>query len=322
MITELEADLFSNPDNFTKLNHLFVFFEKGKHEMFLSVDVSESDWIDNKSKKDFCETVFKNSAYINPKNIDLKIKSEEDVENRVYSLKDGYIYLENNLIIFVENGTSDRYFLHSLFLNFKPESEKIIEAIKNRWLEYDSAGGKNEIIKRLESELRKFRTETLKNEKYLRAVVIIDSDKKFKGEKLGGPQQKILDYCAEKNIKCHILEKREIENYLPLEALEDLPNNPNIIEAYSQLNSEQQSYYDLEKGFNGPLKNTAQEVQDLFDDIPVANMTALRNGFRSIIDKNDIPPLFRHKNVTRDTLISKCNSNELLDIIEAINNLL
>ncbi len=326
MIVELDLNLFNDDLKFQKLNHLFVFFETGKHIIYLKDDISQTQWVlSNNHHKSLCEMSYKDSAYIQKKDVQLKIKHENDISSKIYSLEDGYIYLQNELIIFVENATSDRLFLNSIFKKFVPECENINFALRNRWIKLIGPGGKNEIKKAINNELRIFRSEKSCNDIYLRAIVIIDSDKKFPHDNIGFSQKEIKDYCLEKNIICHILNKREIENYIPIEAFQDISNYP-IVEEYKRLTNDQSSFYDLEEGFKNKNLNTLDEhIQGLFNNIGTKEEGILRRGFNSIEGYNPkqlLPLLFNHKNTNRETLTAKCGNNELLDIIAIINKLL
>lgn len=332
MIVHLNSTVFKEDSNFQKLNHMFAFFEDGKHVLFLNEDISETNWVNSTSKitKAFCEVQFKNSAYSSETEVNLRIDNENDLEHDIYSVLDGYILLQNNPIIFVENGTSDRLFLLSIFNNFT-ECDKINKNIKNRWIELRGVGGKNEFIKEINKELRRFRKENLPNEKYLRAIVIIDSDKKYPIENLSETHNSIIDFCNEKKIKYHVLEKREIENYLPVQVFSDFPHTHPIISSYLNLNNAQQSYYDFQDGFKGKAINTLNiNIQDLFAGISANDEKYLRVGFdRSIKDfysKKVFPLLFKHATVSRKTLLENCSMQndpeELIKIIKKLEHLL
>ncbi|MDQ6531063.1 hypothetical protein [Flavobacterium sp. LHD-85] len=332
MIVHINSAAFNVESNFQKLNHMFAFFEDEKHTLFLNEDISESEWVNNASKitKKFCEIEFKNGAYSIEAEVDLRIGNENDLENNIYSVFDGYILLQNNPIIFVENATSDGLFLYSIFNNFT-ECDKINKNFKNRWIEVRGVGGKNEFKKGINNELRKFRKENLPNEKYLRAIVIVDSDKKYPHESLSNTHNDIINYCNEKKIKYHVLEKREIENYLPIEVFNDFPHNHPIVKSYLNLNSKQQSYYDFQDGFKGrAIKTFDINIQDLFAGISTDDEKYLRVGFdRSIKDffsKKAFPLLFKHARISRETLLKNCNMQndpeELIQIIKKLEHLL
>jgi hypothetical protein len=333
MTVHLNAEIFELEDNFQILNHLFVLFENAKHRIYLNEDISDSKWFKdaNKITKVFCEIEFKNSAWIPIENVKIKLENENDLVKDIYSVKDGNILLQNNVMVFIENGTSDRLFLKSIFDNFV-ECSEIQKAFQNRWIEYVGTGGKNEIIKELNNEFRKFRKENLFNEKYIRAVVILDSDRRFPNDKLSDSHQKLLEYCSEKGIECHVLEKREMENYIPNEAFEDFKHkDDNIVTSYFQLNDLQQYYYDFQDGFKGKnLNKLDYGIQDLYNNLTPANEGILRTGFDGSLpdfsSKKELPKLFNHKNVNRETLMNRCSSqqdkNELFSIIDKINNLL
>jgi hypothetical protein len=332
MIVHINSAVFDEDSNFKKLNHMFAFFEDEKHDLFLNEDISQTKWVDSTSKitKAFCEVQFKNSVYSSETEVNLKIENENDLENDIYSVLDGYILLNNNPIIFVENATSDGLFLSSIFNNFT-ECKEVSRNVKNRWIEVRGVGGKNEFIKGINNELRRFRKENLPNEKYLRAIVIVDSDKKYPIENLSATHNAIIDYCDEKKIKYHVLEKREIENYLPVQVFSDFPHNHPIVSSYLNLNSAQQSYYDFQDGFKGKGINTLNiNIQNLFVGISTNDEKHLRVGFdRSIKDfysKKAFPLLFKHASISRKTLLENCimqkDPEELIKIVKKLEHLL
>lgn len=333
MTVQLNSTVFQEDSNFQKLNHMFAFFENGKHDLFLNEDISETNWVSITSKitKEFCEIQFKNSAYSFGTEVNLRINNENDLDNDIYSVSDGYILLQNNPIIFVENETSDGFFLSSIFNNFR-ECEKIKSLIKNRWVEIRGVGGKNEFIKGINNELRKFRKENLPNEKYLRAVLIIDSDRKYPKENLSERHNKIEEYCNEKKIRFHVLEKREIENYLPVEVFTDFPYKHEIVNSFLNLDNIQQSYYDFENGFDGKNISTLDiNIQNLYKGISTKDEKHLRVGFNKSIknkfsSKKALPQLFRHTNISRTNLLEKCEKQEdpqeIIKIIKKLEHLL
>lgn len=333
MTVSIDTGVFENADNFQSLNHLFVLFEKGKHTLYLNNDISHSAWVNdtNNITRTFCEVEFKNSAYLSQNDVKLKICNSNEIENNIYSVEDAYILLDNDSIVWIENGTSDKLFLLSIIDNFR-ECDEIKKNIKNRWIDFRGVGGKNEFIKEINNELKKFRRETLPNEKYIRALIILDSDRKYPKETLSDYHLKLQEYCIEKNINCHILEKREMENYLPNDAFIGFSHTHPIVNSYLSLNNLQQSYYDFEDGFKGKNINSFDEnTQNLFDGMPPADEAHLRVGFdRAIKDgfysKKEIPKLFKSKNISRENLLIKCedqeNPEEIMEIIKKLQHLL
>lgn len=332
MIVHINSAVFDEDSNFQKLNHMFAFFEDEKHTLFLNEDISETKWVNSTSKitREFCEVEFKNSIYSSEKKVNLRIDNENDVENDIYSVLDAYILLQNNPIIFVENASSDGLFLSSIFNNFT-ECDRVKKNIKKRWIELKGVGGKNEFIKEINNELKKYSYEKLPSERYLRAIVIIDSDKKYPSESLSETHNLIKNYCDAKRIKYHVLEKREIENYLPVEVFTNFPHDHAIVSSYINLTSVQQSYYDLQNGFKRKsISSLDKNVQDLFKGISTTDEKHLRIGFDGSIkgfsSKKEFPPLFKHPNISRKTLLKNCelqeNPEEIIEIIKKLEHLL
>ncbi len=169
----------------------------------------------------------------------------------------------------------------------------------------------------------------------MRVIVIIDSDRQFPKMQFKPDKQKIIDFCVQNEIKYHILEKREMENYIPDKVIDYIAfeTNNEYLKAYLNLLPIAKDFFDIEKGFyNKNYNKLPEEVKALFkndDNFKLfrkkwENKKFYRNGKMSF--KSEFPKLFEHKNVTQQSLLDRVkhqkNKNELQEILSKINELL
>ncbi len=130
---------------------------------------------------------------------------------------------------------------------------------------------------------------------------------------------KLEAFCAENGISCHILSKREIENYLPFDALETLNLN-NMLDIFKKLKPEQQDFYDMEKGFYGK-NEIPTDCEGLWGDIDKKTDTfqQLRKGFAGNKGKSVFESLYQNTGIITPTgLLHRCKSTgegELKDLL-------
>ncbi len=119
------------------------------------------------------------------------------------------------------------------------------------------------------------------------------------------------------------MQKREIENYLPLSVLATLTDKKEVFEAYKQLNPAQQDFYDMEKGFDGK-NEIPNDCDGLWDNIDKKkpNFQHLRYGFCGKNGKSLLETLFENQVlITKEGLLERCKStgqNELKELLAKI----
>jgi hypothetical protein len=326
MIIKIASSLFLEPSYFDELDDILKLFIKNRYDLYIdNPDITETGWIEGvrptSTKREFIKEALVSSVQLNKFNITLD--EQNDVERNIYSLKDGIIFLSGSALVFMENANSDQKFIRGILPKFK-NGIKAFTYYKNRWLEFRHCGGKNDIINQINQELRKYRNEELNNINYLKAIVISDSDRKYPNEPID--LDNLVNYCSENKIKLHILEKKEIENYLPIDLLEKsefIDNNK--LNAFKSLTPEQQDFFDMEKGFN---IDSPKKLHPFFKGIEPENYKLLIKGFnsREFKTKTELPKMFLSDGLTKKMLLDKCihqtDPKELENIIDKINSLL
>jgi hypothetical protein len=139
-------------------------------------------------------------------------------------------------------------------------------------------------------------------------------------------------YLESLGVPFHILTKREMENYLPDEAIQTVEGNRDFIKAYVRLKPEQKDYFDLEKGFPGQNRRQVEQAkgaafQMLYQSVSDADWQVFRKQYFGLSDfKNEFPRLFEAEQVTQETLQARVahqdNPDELKDILDAITRCL
>lgn len=137
--------------------------------------------------------------------------------------------------VILENGTNDWHFINGLIIKYSKYKKRksiykyLLKAVENKWIISENAGGKGQIIPRIR-DLRLNRYEFIFGYKLM---VLMDSDRN-KPDDLHADSKKIIEYLKNSLIPpalaqwentdlvvWHILYKREIENYVPLEVLQE-----------------------------------------------------------------------------------------------------
>lgn len=222
--------------------------------------------------------------------------------------------LEMPAFVIVENGESDRAFLDAMLRAFGRAALK--DALDRGLWEVVSAGGGGEIPKRVAERMARI------GEGPRRVLILSDSDRLTPGEQT--KTVKDITACAQAHgVKAILLGKREIENYLPYEALWEKNRHRKRCNAYLQLAQEQRDHYDMKKGFvvnkqTGKVRIPAAQ-QKLFAGVrPRRILEDLQGGFG---DK--VGGCFQSMKIDERAVRALCPDDEeeiprLLDGIEAL----
>jgi len=323
MIVEIRPDIFEDLKHFAALKALLAicsyknrydFYaelsEIRKEPLYAQLDVHDTDVL---------EELYNRSVLRSWRTTHKISESETDS----FGLDEAIRFLNQPLLIILENSDNDGHFLDALLRNFKKQSKKIRRHKENSWLKY--AMGAKHVIN---SEMRTFDNLPKQNHKYLRCFVLIDSDKRFPTQALKKGLENLEKFLIQYEVPYHILEKREMENYLPEEVFDEIENKEDYIDAYKRLSSVQKDYFDIELGFpNKNFNSLHPEIQDLYYDLSESNKTIFRKQSLDLDDfKNEFPKLFQSDKVTRDSLLKRCehqsDPNELPNILAKITELL
>ena len=343
MIVQILEDVFVEDKNNDRLDRLWHVIE-GPHILYLKDD-SEIDALMNSSwylglresiKEVICSLIIKSIQ--SPKGTNPKIKVS-DIDPDLFSIEETIRYLNQPFTLVFENSKRDSFFFNALINKFKKKGKTISKYKNNGWLVFGMGGGST-IPDMLQSKMEEFIGDIFKKEpmSYLRCFVLIDSDKRFPNDTLN---ERLVDFLERYKIPYHILEKREMENYIPNEAFSEIKDNREFIDAFLNLSPIQMDYFDLEKGFEDKrFEQFNEEIRSLYESIQDRDFTIFRKQTLNSINsgnnnfKTEFPKIFLSDKVTQENLLARCahhsndpnihpyNPNELPDLLVQISSLL
>jgi hypothetical protein len=181
--------------------------------------------------------------------------------------------LSRPAVLVVEDQRSDGSFLKGLFDVFG--AERLLDALSKGWLEIRHGGGGGSLPAVTLNEVGYFRRQ-------IRVAALLDSDRLLPGEHTDAHHKAAL--LATHGVVSHVLELREIENYLPNHALAAV--RPMRVSRYRlrflrRLTLEQRGVYDMKSGF-GPASSPPSippRQAPLFSSLPRETLNGLRGGF-------------------------------------------
>jgi hypothetical protein len=330
------ADVLKEPNAWGSLDQIVYHFITGRHLWDFNdpEEIENSNWIQEdiqgRSGKRNLETLQKyytdsiyprESRESNLHTITLIITQQVSGEsNNTLRPDDAISYLNKPAYVAVENQSSDGAFLDAMIHAFG--RSELRDAQTDGWWEYLHLGGFGEIKKRVEF----IRTQTPVGP--LRVFVLVDSDRCYPNH-VTDTIKKVKGYCDNiGDVPYAILQKRKIENYLPISALFRLhvPRKlKNIYQAFLSLTHEQQAHYEMKKGFEKRKENNhailPDKQKELFKHVSQRILDNLCGGFG-----DNAWEYFKSKRnvMTEDAIRLTCTNdpNEVVRILDSIERLL
>jgi hypothetical protein len=256
-------------------------------------------------------------------------------DEKRFSVEEALEYVGSSLRILVENNSNDSALILAIISAYLPSDSLSGNAYYGqRLLEFDNAGGCMNVEPFLEEKLRQLNGRT----KFLRYFVVLDGDKRY-------PEHEVVKYDKMKRsldsmkIPYHILEKRCMENYLPVECFPDSDLNREWLSAYRALLPRQRDFLNIAKGFADDLSDRnrrelcadCSNLRDLMDesqaafyhDVSDENLRRLASNYKVRGSfKSEFPRNFNDGRVNRSSLDAiqahQDNPQELRSLAEAI----
>lgn len=340
MLIEIKDNIFSGND-FKGLNFLIQLATyKRRYDLFVDLSlIQDCEFylrLDNEDRsilEDYFNQSIQNSQAEFPR------YTVSNVETQHFNLEEAIRFFVQPVSIILENSLNDAYFVKALihFFENTGEAERHLE---NNWIEFENAGGCDNIINFIEGKSQSFNNLPKNNHQYLRILNIMDSDKKFPDDKIRANKLKTLRYLVNNNCSSHILRKRNMENYLPDEMLDSIPHynvNKDLINIYKMFsNPFQKDFFNISKGFTnkkvkeGVPKKTRVDlekgVKELYINVSDSNFEILDKGLQIGDFKSVFPKLFENNAITKENLLERVKhqqkNNELQEIVDKILKLL
>lgn len=268
-----------------------------------------------------------------------RISEEKYAGDTTYNIEEAIRFFIQPASIILENSKNDASFVRAVIYHFDQPiatGQRVLsEYIQNGWIQFENAGGCLNVENFIEGKLQSFNELALKNgadnHKYIRCMVLLDSDKEYPTQEQKPQYARLVKYLTEKQINnFHILEKRMMENYMPDEVIEKI-NGQSLkawIDVYKTLSNEQKDFLNYKSGFpketdeKGVRKPIKTEIHALYD-IDNTNFDILDKGLKFPNFKDAFPGLFESDAlVNKHTLKARANSDELERIIVKVRKLI
>lgn len=288
MIFKILSPVFEENSFFYNIDYLMEFFYTDRHELWIDdIEAFEkSGWLSGsqgRARERHLEVIekliVKTSAYSTHSSGKAKVVvgiPDQDEYTQGYVFPDDAVKIaEQPLRIILENSASDGAFLSRVLKLW--ERDDIIEAISDRWIEYVNAGGKGEVLKRLKECIPSYHNGPI------RAVVLLDSDC-LEPESPDPSVNKVQEDVKNQGLACHVLKRREIENYIAPELIQKECSDKDLVSAYARLNFNQRTIFDVKKGISYLAKQKKFEKhvdEKYFKDCDQTMLKNLAKGFGS-----------------------------------------
>ncbi|GAB2811404.1 hypothetical protein GCM10022221_06080 [Actinocorallia aurea] len=177
--------------------------------------------------------------------------------------------------VVVENGDADRAFIMAVARVFG--HERVTEAFERAWLEFTHSGGGGDLPKRAVHEASRFHL-------LHRVVFVLDGDRMTPEEH--SKHEAVAKRLRRRKIEGHILNRREVENYIPTKVLAAVNGRrPAVTAKVAHLKTlipKQRAHFDIKNGFTD--KRTKEAVvptvqAELFAALSPATVKGLKEGF-------------------------------------------
>ena len=326
MIIEIKSEVFEDSAELGKIKYLLqLCFYKNRYSLYTDYTLISGfqnfkalDPID----QELIVESFNSGIQGGSENADINICKNSDAVN--FCTDEAIKFLNQPVSIILENSLNDSYFFNSTITHFDSSLE-IGRHLENNWIQFDNAGGATNIRNLIDGKLNAFASWPKRNKKrYLRCFVIFDSDKTGPNKDLKEDKLACQKYLEHNEIIHHILNKREMENYLPDEVVSSIADP--YLRQYLKLSSIQKDYFDIQNGLkkNRSDKNNDQELLDLFADLSDQEWIVLKTGLKVIpydkSFKSEFPKLFNSSLVNKTNLINRLGTHTKPSEFEQIVN--
>lgn len=232
---------------------------------------------------------------------------DETSSPTTFTPQQAFDILRRPVYVIVENSNADRAFIQRMAAIYG--ANELSRAIVNEFIEFVHSGGGGEMVRLAREHLPTLGPR--------RTFIFADSDSLFPGH-VSRQVQRLTECCLSDEIPGFLLSKREIENYLPVEALQ--ASDSRQVAAFLELSADQQSHLDMKGGVvnQGVVHIHADQVA-LFAGVANRVLSEL-NGFG-----RDVGRYFgeHHPSFGREQMAFVCRTlpNEIRQLLESIEAL-
>ncbi|MEK8020462.1 MAG: hypothetical protein VSS75_026655 [Candidatus Parabeggiatoa sp.] len=256
---------------------------------------------------------------LHPSSFTVRVSCEKKTSRNnevVLPLNEAVNFLTLPFKILVEDAIRDRDFLFAIATVNQELKKELDDLYNKKWIEFENGGGLTHMQQRLQ-EIRRDKQDKM------RIWVMFDSDA-LRPRYPSDDSEKLKRICENAIIPYHQLQRRAIENYLPVHALtywvrkkvNNTQKNQHLVNAFEELRSKQRHHFNMKNGFQGDQNRTDKNrVGDLYDDLDDDTRSKLSHGFGG-----KIAELFKDKSAIKDSWL--INDEQRVETEAMLNTLL
>ncbi len=335
----LHKEIFNGSVSQADVSYLIQTIIRKKHSILLDADDMEDiTWL-NDSDRMIIEDSFAAGSIGDPVAPDCEvIHNAANIHHaKQFDVAEAIRYVDTPLEIILENGTNDSPFVLAIIKFHLPYRDNIQDAYSEERIVFGTGGGCTNIENYLRGKLHQRGGRT----KFLRYFVIVDGDKRFPEQEIK-KYDNLIAFLRSINVEFHILEKRCMENYLPIESYPKSSENQRWLNSFKSLNNHQRDFFNISGGFRGDVPDSKKklisadgsnirsllppEQQNFYSDVLDTNFSILSDGYPLPSFKSSFPKGYEYSTtnrVTFDSIVShQSNPDELKDIASTIHRLL
>lgn len=337
MIVRLTNEIFQDEAKRDDLDYLLDTLVRRRHTMLLDElpDTSHMKQTTARIIEDsYAASLIDNTA---PHGCEVVTDASDIHDQKIFSVSEAVTYLCLPLEIVIENGTNDAPFVRAIIREYTRYGKSDFPDILR--LRFGNAGGCGNVQSHITGVLEQHNN----RDKFLRHYVILDGDKRYPTQ-IVTKHDNLIDFLDAHSIKYHILHKRNMENYLPIDSFpeKEKKNNKRWLDAFKFLTPEQRDHINIAGGFIGDLtKETVkllkpdhsnlrallpQEQQLFYATVSDTNFKILSTGYPLHSFKSSFPKGYDDGKTDRGALDSiqahQAVPTELADIARDIDSLL
>lgn len=330
----------SNSDDFNELLGLVPYW--CSISTIQEIDKSTLAKLDHQDKFRFLQLLAKcnNQSHI-PSLSDCIVtrNGESELVDREFGLSEICEYVTFGAHIVLEDATNDGYFIKAVERVFEDTFD--FSRLLSRGIVAIDTGGSG-----AKRRIAEFIRDHQGKPKFLRCLVIVDGDCRYKGDIEYENYKKQLDesnYFQSVGVQYYVLKKRAQENYMPDEVFDSNRDKfgEEWVNAYLRLSATQKDYYYIAEGFYKDIPKTnkqnnqlefdklPQGIKNLFNGISPGNYQHLLHGPNLHGSfKSEFPKFFNDPHICKEALSNRVNHpesadpDELMHIVEKIRQLL
>lgn len=335
----LHKEIFDGSVSQTDVNYLIQTIIRKKHSILVDThNLEQIAWL-NDSDRMIIENSFAAASIGDPVAPDCEVLRDAAYIHHAkqFDVTEAIRYVATPLEIILENGTNDSPFVLAIIKSHLPLRDNIQDAYSEERIIFGTGGGCTNIENYIRGKLHQRGVRT----KFLRYFVVVDGDKRFPNQEIK-KYDNLIAFLRSINVEFHILEKRCMENYLPIESYPKASDNQRWLNTFKSLTNRQRDFFNISGGFRGDVPDSKKklisadgsnirsllppEQQNFYSDLSDTNFSILSDGYQLPSFKSSFPKGYEYSTTNRasfDTIVShQPNPDELKDIAAAIHRLL